>query len=1067
MMKLLFQRLTLLIIGMLLCMPVVFGQNQVSVKGTVLDASGQPVIGAAIMQKGTKSGVTTDLDGNFSIVVPAKAVLEVSSIGYATQEVVAAANLSVILEEDSLELDETIVVGYGTQKKSSLTSSISNIRSEELNSTKQTDVVAALQGKVPGLQIHQRTGDAGDFNSDLKLRGYGEPIVVVDGVVRTAARRSQTQNLSYSESSSQVLAQINPEDIESISVLKDASAALYGIGANNGVILITTKQGAIGAPSVKYSNSFSFGVPTSLPEEVDILTYLYERNEMAANVGQVAYYSQDIIDHYLNGDAGWTDNKWYSQFYRDYSFQQKHNVSISGGNNQTQYYLSGAVNTDDGILNADQLGYERITFQGNVTTNINKNLKVVYQSSLNWNNKVGISQNANQNFYTRGLYADRTSPWTVIGNDSHWAYNSGTAGRNSVGALNGAGGYDKTKQMSYTNNLNATYTAPFLKGLSFQGQLSYDYSLRQTRQLTISFPLYDAWTDELISLNKDTNKIDERWQQSNNLYGKFQANYKTKIKHHNISAMFATEARMGWSSSISAAREYGEFYTHDIINQGDSSTSTNSGTRSSSASAGYLGRISYDYSGKYLVEVMARYDGSYIYAPGYRWGFFPSYSLGWRVSDEPLFKKILPAVNNLKVRWSDGVTGGSQGTAYAYQLGYTQTGSNYVFSDGSQVMGYSSTAVAETLVSWTQSRMQDIGVDWEVKKGIIGGSIDWFWRNTTGKQARSTNTVPDMYGLSLPYQNLNASQNVGIDLELSHRMKFKDWSYRITGTATFTRKRDTHIEAEKTAIYTSSLDYYESHTEGRWSNALGGAYYEWNGMGQFTNWAEINNYPVLYDKSSSHSNMASMLPGMYKIEDRNGDGVISSADQYYSWDEGNPPLQFGAMIFLEWKNFELSATFNGAALSHKYMALSEGMGYGWNKTLFTYQMDHYELADGYTDPRDPNSVWKAGYWPALAPASSESDVSSNATYRYKQPYTWVDNSFFRMKSLELGYRLPKAVVQKVHLKSARIHVSGTNLITFCNPVVKQWDPEASQSSYRGASGAPLLKTYVIGMDISF
>ena len=232
--KLLLRRLLLLMACMLTSIPVVFGQNQVTVKGSVSDADGQPLIGAYVMPKDQNTGVTTDLDGKFSIVVPRGSTLVVSIIGFVTQEVTAAPTLNIVMEEDISMIEETVVVGYGTQKKASLSSAISNIRSEELTATKQSDVLASLQGKVPGLQIRQRTGDAGDFNTDLKLRGYDEPLVIVDGIVRTAPRRSQETNTSYSNSSSAVLAQLNPEDIESISVLKDASAAIYGMGAQNG-----------------------------------------------------------------------------------------------------------------------------------------------------------------------------------------------------------------------------------------------------------------------------------------------------------------------------------------------------------------------------------------------------------------------------------------------------------------------------------------------------------------------------------------------------------------------------------------------------------------------------------------------------------------------------------------------------------------------------------------------------------------------------------------------------------------------------------------------------------------
>lgn len=1055
--------------AILLLGTIAFAQNK-SLSGKVVDLNGEPIIGASVIVAGdSKIGAVTDIDGKYTLSVPENANITASCIGYSSQTV-SVAGKSVIdftLTEDTEFLEETIVVGYGTQKKASLTSAISNIRSEELTATKQADVLASLQGKVPGLLIRQRTGDAGDFNTDLKLRGYDEPLVIVDGMVRTAPRRSQENNTSYSNSGSAVLAQLNPEDIESISVLKDASAAIYGMGAENGVILVTTKQGAIGAPTVKYSNRFSFGVPTALPDEVDIITWFKEANEMAANVGNAAPYSQDLINHYVNGDEGWKDNRWYSQFYRKFSFQQNHQVSINGGNNQTQYYMSVSYNDDNGILNGPQLGYKSLTYQGNITTNVTKNLKLAYQSSLSWNNRTSTPQNAAQNFYTRGLYSERYIPWNVPDNPSHWTYNPGNESRNAIGALNGANGYDKTQQSSFTNNLTATYNAPFLKGLKIQGQASYDFQTRQSRQLTLAFPLYDWETDEHVSNNKDSNALTERWDKRQSLYGKLQANYNNTFGRHTIGAMVATEATMNWSSELRGDREYGEFYTHDILNQAVASTAENKGTRSSSAKAGYIARLNYEYSGKYLVEVMARYDGSNFYAPGYRWAFFPSYSVGWRVSEENFFKNIFPRVTNLKLRWSDGISGSNQGSAYQYLLGYSQTGTNYMFSDDAPVMGYNSTQVAQTLLSWTRTYMRDFGFDWEYNRGVIGGSVDWFWREQTGKQAQPTTTVPDMYGINLPYLNLDATENVGIDLELSHRMRFKDFNYRITATATFTRERDTYQEAERSAIYTSSQEYFEKHTEGRWDNALDGKYYGWNGQGQFTSWNDIFNYPVLYSTSSKNSNMTAMLPGMYKIDDRNGDGVITSADRYYSWKEGNPPLQFGLMIFLEYKNFDLSATFNGAALSHKNMQMSGGMGYGWSKTLFVNHLDHYRLADGYDDPRDPNSEWVAGYWPALAPASSAEDASSNATYRYAQPYSWVNNSFFRLKSLEIGYTFPKTLVQKAHLKGVRVHASGTNLLTICNPTVKTWDPETYQSSRRGASGAPLLKTFVIGTSISF
>ena len=1045
---------------------VAMAQNK-RITGKVTDQNGDPVVGAGVTQVGTTVGVVTDVDGSYTLSVPVGATINVEALGYDSTEFTVAANrdvYDVTINETALALDETVVVGYGTQKKASLTSAISNIRSEDLESTKQADVVASLQGKVPGLLIRQKSGDAGDFNTDLSLRGYGNPLVVIDGVIRTAPRRATpTNNTSYSNQGGQALAQLNPEDIESISVLKDASASIYGIGAENGVILVTTKQGTVGTPTIRYSNTLVYGVPTAIPEEVDIVSWLNYYNEMRANVGKTPKYSQELIQKFINGEEGYQDNKWYQTLLKDHTFQQTHSLSVSGGTQQTQYYLSGSFNQDKGLLNNDDLGYQKFTFQGNVTANITKDLKVVYQSSFNFSSRLGLANNANLNLYYKALDADRATPFTVVGDPTKWAYNDMVSGRNPVANVKGADGYDKTKMRSATNSIDFKYTAPFLKGLVLDLFGSYDRQTRNTSQLTLSFPLYDAYTGDFRTNNKDTNQYDEYWNSMSTVYGKFQVNYAIQLAKHNITAMMAAEATKGWTQNAQASRLYGDFYTHDILSQGDKATATNDGNRSETSKAGYLGRITYDYAGKYLVEVMARYDGSYVYAHGYRWGFFPSYSVGWRVSEEPFFKNLLPWMNNFKLRWSDGLTGGAQGTAYAYLVGYNATNSTYVFTPGSGMMGYSNSAAAETLISWRDVRMQDFGFDWEVNRGLIGGAVDWFWRKTSGIAAKSTNTTPDMYGLDLPQQNLNASQNVGIDLELSHRNKIKGVEYRVTATATYTRSRDTHIEAEKTAVYTSHENYYKNHTEGRWSNALGGAYYEWRG-GQFGSWGEIFDYPVVYSSSKA---MSDMLPGMYKIEDRDGNGIITSQDRYYSWKESNPPLQFGMMLFLNYKGFDMSATFSGAALFHKDMTLAGGTGYGYSGTLFKHFEDHYRLADGYTDPRDPQSVWISGYYPALAPANNHYDTSSISTYHYSQPYSWVDGKYLRLKSLELGYRLPSNLVKKIYLKSARIYLSGTNLLTFCDKLVKPWDPERNQSDWLGTYGSPLLKNYSFGVNITF
>lgn len=1077
-----FKRLASALCGFLLCMPMLLAQNTITVKGKVIDQEKQPVIGAAVLQSGTTNGAATDIDGNFTLTVPTGADLEVSAIGYETLLVKATSSqLTITLNEESTTLDETVVVGYGTTKKASLTSAITNIREEELTATKQSDVTASLQGKVPGLLIHQVSGGAGDFDTDLNIRGFdGEPMVVVDGVVRTTQRRGRGFNYgSYSNSSSAILSQLNPEDIESISVLKDASASIYGMGAGNGVILITTKKGSIAKPSVRYSNTLSFGLPSALPDEVSLPEYMRVRNEMLANSRAAdGYFSDDEIAKAERGEIGYQGTNWHHTVMKKVSFQQNHTVSVSGGNNQTQYYLSTRFNQDKGILNGDKLGYKAFNFQGNLTTKITENLTAVYQSSFDFNHRVGIStSNSEMNFwYYVGYSQPDLGPYALDkdGNDIIGHYSTANGEHwNPLAILDiDTMGYSQTKMNSYNNSLDLKYDAPFLKGLVLDAFASFNVSQRQTNLLDKALPIYDYLTNEFLE-NKGTSKYSESWNKNQQLYGKLQANYNHRWGQHNFTGMVAAETRLGWSSNLNGGREFGEFFTHDTVSSGTQDTQTASGSRSSTAQAGYLARFTYDYQGKYLAEVSGRLDGSYLYAPGHRWGFFPAYSLGWRVSEEKFVKEHLPWLNNLKLRWSDGQSSLTQGRAYAWQLGYTGSG-QYVFNPGIPIGGYANNAAAETILSWQHVRLSDFGFDFEIKNGIIGGSVDWFWRNITGIGANSiySNSVPDFYGISLPSYNLNASQNVGIDLQLTHRHHIGKVNYRLTGTLTFTRSRQTKIVSAQTSIYGSHEAFYKSFMEGRWSNALSGTHYEWAG-GQFTNWADINDYNVY-----TGSNASDLLPGMYKIEDRDGNGVINDRDQYYTYGANadafgfgntgnNPPLQFGLMIFINWKNLDFNATFSGAAMDHKFISLSGPYGFGYFYKVFDTYLDRYHLADGYADPFDPNSQWVGGYWPALTTTSGGYTTWGNGTYRSVQPYNFINATYLRLKSVELGYNLPRNLISKIGLKGFRIYASGTNLLTFCNKLLKPYDPERNFGWIGGGGGAPIMKTFALGVNINF
>ena len=1057
------KRFASVLVGLALGVSLLSAQERITVKGTVLDPEKQPVIGAAVLQAGTTNGAATDLDGNYTITVPAGATLEVSAIGYETLRVVAnSTTLNITLQEESTELEETVVVGYGTQKKASLTSAISNIQAEDITSTKQTNLTSALQGKVPGLQIRQNSGAVGWFDDDISLRGYGEPLVIIDGVAR------QSKSIMYwgwadnTNSSAAALAELNPEDIESISVLKDASASIYGLGAQNGVILVTTKKGQIGKPSISYSNTLTYGVPTALPKEVDVATYMEMVNEQFRNHREGPQYSTELINHFRNHDPGYEEFSWYDAVYKDHTFSQVHNISLRGGNSATQYYVSGNYTNQDAIYRADTGDYNRYGLTANFTTKLTEHLSFTFQTVLNVTDQEMPPANTTQNAMYYGFLTERTIHATLDGDPNKFV-DPGGEHRNPVALMTSSvAGSKKDRAITFRNNADVRYDAPFLKGLNFQASAAYDVVDRKGTELSLHFPLYDQDTGNLVTYNPDKNQYSETWQDYIKYYGRIQANYNGTFAHvHHVGATLAAEATINQNRSLNASRQFGDFFTHDIINQGDSSTAQNSGDRGSNASAGYVGRVNYDYKGKYLVEAMARYDGTYLYAPGHRWGFFPSYSLGWRISEEPFFKNILPAVNNLKFRWSDGLTGRPQGSAYAYLSGFT-SGGNYVFEDAGQIPGFANHSPAQTIISWAKVRMMDFGFDFEVWRGLIGGSVDWFWRNTSGIAAASTATVPDFYGQSLPQMNLNADQNVGIDMTLYHRNHIGDFNYRIQANATFSRYRTTYQKSEETKIYSSASNYYSSHMIGRWSNARGSSTYHWlPGSPQFTSWEEINNSSIYYG-----GDMQLMLPGMYKLEDRNNDGTIDGNDVYYVWGEGNAPLQLGLVLSGSYKGFDFNMNFAAATLVSKQVPLAGGMGYGFFKTFYENYNDRWHPANPEADPFDPATQWVAGFWPALLPATSAYD-GRQLTYGVNQPYTFVNGTFVRLKSVELGYTFTPAFLQKVHVRSLRVYFNGTNLLTFCNKLLKPYDPERNQGSYLGIAGNPLMKNFSAGINLNF
>ncbi|MBQ9193732.1 MAG: TonB-dependent receptor [Bacteroidales bacterium] len=1070
------RRVMTAVLGIFLGTTALLAQNTITVTGTVTDVQKEPIIGASVLQQGTTVGAATDVDGNFTLTVPEGAVLEFSSIGFETRTLKAISKMNVILVEDSELLNETVVVGYGVQKRESLTGSIAQIRSEDIAATKTADGVAALQGKIPGLLITQNSGKPGAFASEINLRGFGTPMVVVDGVVRstTRTRKSTSYNTnpnaleSYTDLS--VLQELNPDDIESISVLKDASATIYGLGAQNGVILITTKKGQVRKPSVNFSANVSLASPV-VPRDVESWTSFMKWENAMSDVAKMSHrFSDETIAAYERGDAGLVYTDWYNEVYRKFAVNQQYNVSLTGGTETINYYFGANYADDNPILKGDSYGYKRYGFNGNISVKLSPALTMRYTTSVRQSNNMGMGDfDMDWNIF---YYIYQSNPMVGVhtkDNPNH--YSDVEEHTNPVALLDtDASGFTKTDRKDFSNTVDFTYDAPFLKGLQFQATGAYDFGRMKQRTLVKKMKLYNYLTDisEQGMETRQETQYAEMWNDNTRIYGRIQALYNRQFGAHNISAMLGGELTSITNAMIGASRYYGVdgdhyLYTHDVINQALASRDDNQGTRSSSRTAGYIGRLNYNYMGKYLLELMGRYDGNYMFQKGKRWSLFPSYSLGWRLSEEKFFKNLFPFVNNLKFRWSDGFTGAPQGSAYAYINGYTASGS-WVFADGGTTTGYANSQVANTILTWAKVRMMDFGVDWELWQGKFGGTFDWFKRQMLGTAAVRNASLPDFYAVSLPSENLNRSENVGMELSLYHRNSIGNFSYRVQATATFSRYRPTYIESENTKVYKSSMDYWKNGTLNRWNGYMGGSTYHWTGN-RFTSVNDANASEVLYTTDGSKEGNRGLIVGQYELVDRNGNGYIDGEDVFYTWGAGNPPLQFGLNFNGSYKNFDFALLFNGATMKYKSYGLSAYAGFGKLNYLPSHYTDAYHVANYGSDPWDPETQWVAGYWPALVRVAQVGSYNS-PSYGSNQPYNYVNASFLRLKTIELGYRVSPNFLRKAGIKSARVFFNGGNLLTICNPLLKYVDPESNDSGRAGGE-FQINKTYSFGFNLNF
>lgn len=1017
---------------MLLCLPAAAQKS--TVKGTVVDAMSEPIIGATVTEKGTKNITITDADGNFTISVKSGATLVVNYIGFQTQEVKAANGMQVTMQEESQTLSDVVVVGYGTQKKGSLTGAISAISSDDIVTTKNENVQNMLTGKIAGVRVVQNTAEPGEFNNSFDIRGMGSPLVIVDGVPRDNMTR------------------IDPQDIDNISVLKDASAAIYGVKAANGVVLITTKRGKEGKISLEYNGNFGLQFPSGSPKSAnaaDAMTILNEK-KMHNVDGGTLQFSLDEIEAYRNGTNQSTD--WYDLIMSSSAPQTQHTVSVSGGTDKIKIYSSLGYQYQQSFISSNDIYYEKFNMRTNITAKPMRNLTVEANMS-------GIMEGRHKSNYDTAwiIRCMQRSPsyFSVFANDNPDYLNDTRVDDNPYAQMStdyvGSRVYrDKWIQTS----ASAKYDIEAVPGLSAKAFMSYDYqeSNYKTYWKQFSTYTYDENSDTYTgtSHNGPSRVKRQAYFRKSFLY-QLQLNYQhTFAKAHNVGATFLLEGRERKGDNFYAQRnlalELPDLFAGESDDQVGSMDSGDDDLYNIH-NLSWIGRVTYDYKSKYLFEYSFRYDGSSMFASGSRWGFFPAVSGGWRVSEEEFWKNSpLNFIDNFKIRASYGKLGDDEAAAYQYLSGYTYPASGssnelpggYVF-DGTYTAASANKGIVNESLTWYTSKTFDIGFDLDFWNGLLGFTFDYFNRNRDGLLATRASSLPVTVGASLPQENLNSDRTRGFEIELSHRNVIRDFHYQISGNMAFTRTKYRHQEH---GSYGNSYDEWRNTLENRYADIWWG----YGKGGRYTSYEDIANSEQYVGRST--------LPGDYIYEDWNGDGQINSYDMHPIAYSGVPKVNFGLTLAAQWKGFDLNMLFQGALKkSINYVEILAEPAWGDdNSGTLEYFLDRWHPVDPTANPYDTNTEWVSGNY-----AYSGTVADANSLYRI------FNTNYMRLKSVELGYTLPKSITSKIGIESLRFYINGYNLLTFTN--MDYIDPEHTSDSW-GCS-YPLNKSVTFGVNVKF
>lgn len=1023
----------MLAIIILLLPQLMFAQGRV-VTGKVVDATGETVIGASVLEIGTKNGTTTDLDGNFKLkVTSANPALKISFVGYMEQSIIIGnrSSIKVVMKDNTKELGEVVVVGYGQQKKESVVGAIGQLTSKELLKSPVGNLSQALAGKIPGVITTQSSGAPGFDDTKIYIRGRAsfagdnQPLILVDGVERP-------------------FSQIAPDDIASISVLKDASAtAVYGVRGANGVMLITTKRGSDQKPIVSLSANWQVQSPTRSDSYLDSYNSVVLLEEALANDGLPSQYSAHDIEMYrksCNGELSGTDAllypniDWYDQVLRKSAPAERYNVNVQGGTKKMRYFVSAEYYNQDGLYknfstdeykNKSNSNYKRYSFRANMDFDMVKNLTL----SVNFGTRFEERHSPNTtetSTYSQVFYELNHSPgwifpinYTIGEGDAQQILYGGSSQYqdNIIGCLAKAGFVKATNTISETNFI-ANYKMDWITpGLSAKAMISFDYNAYYNRKFTASFSTFEL-TDRTnpnslssyTKFNQDSQLAYAGNDQATTykLYMEYQLNYARKFGKHDVTAMLLYDQN-DYRYQAELAKRY----------------------------QGLVGRVTYGFDDRYLAEANFGYNGSENFRSGKRFGFFPSFSIGWRLSNEQFMKKYSDVIDNLKIRLSFGQVGNDvyniNGVAqrFLYEPVWAQLANDYLFGSSSWKTGIYESQYPNYNVTWERANKFNLGIDFSLFKSLLSGTIDMFYEKRNNILT-SYLSRPEWVGVYMAAGNLGKTKNEGYEIDLKHQNRIgKDFYYTVD--LNFTHSHNEILDMDEPESKTSYRKL-EGHPINQYFGLI---------CDGFVTAADLAdpNFPV--------STYGTVKVGDLKYRDMNQDGFIDDRDVTYIGNSDIPENTYGLTLSGTWKGFGLSVMFQGVDHVSRYYDAEAMYAFVNGGKVKSIHLDRW----------NPNKSEEYNLANAKYPLLHY-DSYGNHNQR-ENSFFLKNGAFMRLKNIEVSYTLPEKIVRTLTMSEVRFYVNANNLITW-DHLDDLCDPESN-----GSNRYPIMKTINFGVNVKF